>query len=165
MKDYYTTVLLTANINIKPQQLKGDINKLILKNIKEKYEGKCNKDGYILKDSIKLIQRSIGEVKTINSNSIINYNITYSADIITPSEGDIYECYIETINKLGIIAYIKISEEYTIKESPFIIIIPKEYIDEKQFDIVKPNEKINMKISSFRVKYNSNHIQIVATLV
>ena len=60
--DYFTTVLLTANVNIKPQQLVGDINKLILNGIKKKYEGVCNKDGYIIKDSIDLVERSIGQV-------------------------------------------------------------------------------------------------------
>jgi len=166
MKDeYFTTVLLTANVNIKPQQLVGDINKLILNGIKKKYEGVCNKDGYIIKDSIDLVERSIGQIKTINSESIINYNITYKADIITPSEGDTYECYVETINKLGIIAYLKNSDEDTMKESPFIIIIPKEFVDETTFDTIKINDMLNVKINSFRIKYKSNHIQVVATLV
>ncbi len=164
-EDYITSILLTANVNIKPQNLQGDINQLILDGIKRKYEGVCNKDGYILKDSIELVERSIGQVKTINSESLINYNINYKADIITPSEGDKYECYVETINKLGIIAYLKINDEDTMKDSPFIIIVPKEYVDEGDFESIKVNDKLSVKVNSFRIKYKSTHIQVVATLV
>ena len=166
MKDEYSTsIIQTTNVNIKPENLKGDFNKLILDSIKRKYEGVCNNNGYILKNSIELIERSMGQIKTINSESIINYNITYKADIISPSVGDIYECYVETKNKLGIIAYLKINESSTFEETPFIIIIPKEYMNDEGYTEIKCNDKLNITIESFRIKYMSNHIQIVATLV
>lgn len=164
-EDYISSSILTASINIKPCLLQGDINKLILDGIKRKYEGVCNKDGFILRDSIELLERSIGQIKTINNESLINYNITYKADIISPCEGDKYDCYVETINKLGIIAYLKLNDSDTMKESPFIIIVPKEYVDEENFEKIKLNDKIKVLVKSYRIKYKTEHIQIIGNLV
>ena len=161
----YTTVALTTSINIKPSSLRGDINKIILNILKKKFEGICNKDGYVIKDSIELLERSIGEILTINNESIINYKITYKSDIIFPSEGDEHECYVDTVNKFGVIAYLKLSDDDTLKESPFIIIIPKEYISETDYDKINIKDKLSVKIKSFRIKYNSSHIQVISTLV
>ena len=53
MKDkYYSSVILTTNVNIKPTQLKGDINKIILNTLRRRYEGVCYKDGFIITNSI-----------------------------------------------------------------------------------------------------------------
>ena len=166
MKDkYYSSVILTTNVNIKPTQLKGDINKIILNTLRRRYEGVCNKDGFIITNSIELLNRSIGEIKTINNESLINYNITYKSNIISPSMDSVYDSYVETINKLGIISYIKLKEEDTMKESPFIIITPREYLDEEAFESIKIQDKIQIKVKSFRIKYLSKHIHIVATIV
>lgn len=163
--NYYTPVTLTTSLNLLANQLKGDINSVILSILKKKYEGLCNKDGYIIRDSISIISRSTGKIKTINSQSYINYNITYSCNIITPAIDIIYKSHIDTINKLGVISYIKLIDEDTIKTSPFIIITPKEYISDKVFSSLKINDQINIKIKSFRTKYLAKHIQIVSTLV
>jgi DNA-directed RNA polymerase subunit E'/Rpb7 len=163
--DYFSTIVLTVNVNIKVNSLKGDINKLLVDTIKRRYEGVCNKDGYILKHSIDLLERSVGEIKTINSESLLNYNITYKADIISPSIDNEYECYVETKNKVGIIAYLKIHDDDLMKDSPFIIIIPKEYIDEADYSTITVGDKLTVKVKSFRIKYLAKHIQVIGTLV
>ena len=162
---YITSILSTTNVNIHPSNLSSDINQMILLNLKKRYEGVCNKDGYIIKDSIQLINRSIGQIKTINNISFINFNVTYSSDIIYPSINSEYDTFVETINKVGIISYIKLNEDDTLKDSPYIIITPKEYIDDKVFESIKVNDKITIKVKSFRIKYASQQIQIVSELV
>ena len=86
-KDYYSEQLLTTSININSDSIKGDINQLLFHKLKQKYEGVCNKDGYVKKDSIEIVNRSIGEVKTINNTSYIVYNMTYKAGVLSPVEG------------------------------------------------------------------------------
>mgnify|MGYP001354482623 CR=1 FL=1 len=161
---YITSILSTTNVNIHPSDLSSDINQMILLNLKKRYEGVCNKDGYIIKDSIQLINRSIGQIKTINNISFINFNVTYSSDIIYPSIDSEYETYVETINKVGIISYIKLNEDDTLKDSPYIVITPKEYVDDKVFESIKVNDAITVKVKSFRIKYASQQIQIVSEL-
>ena len=62
---------------------------------------------------------------------------------------------------MGLIGYIKTNEDDTINDSPYIIIIPKEYFEEDTSGI-KINDTIKVSIINFRVKYMSKQIQIVA---
>ena len=159
MSDYNSIQLLTASINIEPHRIKGDINKLILYNLKKRYESVCNKDGYIEKDSIELINRSIGELKNIENKSYIIYNITYKATVISPSIGDKINCIVNSNNKMGLIGYIKMKDDDTIKDSPFIIIIPSEYFDD--ISKVKVGDEIEVTIENYRTKYQTKQIQVV----
>ena len=155
--------IFTTSINIKCNHIKGNINKLILLVLKKKFEGKCNNHGFILEDSIEILNRSIGEVKTINNTSYIIYNIKYKTDILSVSNKDTIECYINSITKMGIIGYIKITDEMTIKNSPFIIIVPNEYLPDN-LDNYKINDKINVIVEAYRIKFKSTHIHIVSKL-
>jgi len=161
--EYSSTQLLTTSINIEPKDIRGDINKLTLHYLRKRYEGVCNKDGYIEKGSIEVINRSIGKVKMIDNISYIIYHITYKAIVISPSKGTKIRCTINSNNKMGLIGYIKNKETDTTEDSPFIIIIPREYFsNETDMDDIKVNDEINVEVDKFRTKYMGKQIQIVA---
>jgi DNA-directed RNA polymerase subunit E'/Rpb7 len=163
MTDYKSIQLLTTSINIPSNKIKGDINKLIVYNLKKRYEGVCNKDGYIVKDSIELINRSIGELILVDNTSYIMYNITYKAIVISPSIGHKIKCVINSNNRMGLIGFIKDKDEDTINDSPFIIIIPSEFYDDSdKLASIKEGDIIDVSIEKTRTKYLSTQIQVVA---
>ena len=163
MTDYKSTQLLTTSINIPSNKIKGDINKLIVYTLKKRYEGVCNKDGYIVKDSIELINRSIGELILVDNTSYIMYNITYKSTIISPSVGHKIKCVVNSNNRMGLIGFIKEKEDDTINDSPFIIIIPSEYYDDNELlSSIKEGDIIDVSIEKTRTKYLSKQIQVVA---
>ena len=161
--EYFSSQILTTTINIEPRNIKGDISKLVLYNLKKRYEGVCNKDGYIKKDSIEIVNRSIGMMKIIDNVSYITYHITYKALVISPSIGDKISCIVSSNNKMGIIGYVKDNDTDTIEDSPFVIIIPREYFsDVSDVSDININDKINVVIDNYRTKYLGKQIQIVA---
>lgn len=161
MTDYISTQLLTTSINIECKNIVGDINELLYKYLKKKYEGVCNKDGYVQTDSLQIVNRSVGEVKTINGTSYIIYNITYKANIYSPVKGTKLDICVNSVTKMGVIGYLKEKEEYTIENSPFIVIVPREYFPDGEFE-VNVNDTLSVKVEDSRVKYMSQNIQIVA---
>jgi hypothetical protein len=48
------------------------------------------------------------------------------------------------------------------KDSPFIVIVPKEYFKEQDFDKYKTNDSLYVSILAYRIKYQSTNIQVVA---
>tara|TARA_Y100000389_G_C17366326_1_gene466519 strand:+ start:302 stop:808 length:507 start_codon:yes stop_codon:yes gene_type:complete len=162
---YISEQLLTINLNIKPDEMKIDIDNLIREKLKNKIECKCSENGYILKDSISIIKRSLGKIQTFNQKSVISFLITYKAKIISPMKGLSLDVYINNINKMGVISYIKLGkkENETFDDSPLIIILPKEYFNEEthSFEDLKINQKINITVIGSRIKYNSDKIQVV----
>jgi len=170
-ESYLIKELLDIAININVKDINKNINEIILSKIKNKIEGVCIDSGFVIKDSINIVNKSIGKIININNKSFIEYNIKYDAQLLSPKKDNIINCYIDNINKLGIIAYIKLSEIVDIEEndsdtdlnnSPFIIIIPEKEID----DITKFNvgDNINIIVSATRIKYQSDKIQIIGKI-
>ena len=166
MKEYLVTEIFNERINIKYNMLNTtNMNDIIYKILNKKLGNKCYKDGFIFKNNIKLISKTLGNIET----NII-YNIKFSAESLKISINDTIDCYIDNINKMGIIAYIKLKdilnnydETNTILESPLIIIIPTENIDDiKKYNI---NQTIKINVNAFRIKYNSDKIQIVGKII
>lgn len=162
MSEYISSQLLTTSINVDMKNIKGDINELLYKLLKKKYEGLCNKDGYIQKGSLQIVNRSIGSVKTINNTSYIVYEITYKANIYSPVKGTNLDIRINSITKMGIIGFLKDREDNTIENSPFIVIVPREYFKDDNVDDYEKNSELKVQIEDSRVKYMSKNIQIVA---
>ena len=162
--DTTTKQLLTDTIHLNPKDLNvKNINGLILVKIKQLRENKCNSVGYILKNSVNFINKTIGKISTIDTYSKIVYNVRYECEVLNPSIGDDIECYINDISKMGIIAYIKVpNSEKLFQNSPLIIVIPLEHV--KHIEQYNINDEINIKVIASRIKFNSNKIQIIGKI-
>ena len=82
------------------------------------------------------------------------------------------DCYVNNINKMGIIAYIKIDDEYRISDnnfdnSPLIIIIPNDIINEGNINIndINIEQKLQIEILGTRIKYRNEKIQVVGKII
>lgn len=161
---YINEHILNTNLNIPANELTKNIDDTIRSKLKQQLEGLCFEDGYIMKDSVKIINRTMGRVVINDNMSKVQYRIKYKADIISPSEGDIIESYISNINKLGVILYIKTSDGDTSENSPIIIMIPKEYLKESTYNIDDLNigQRMNIEVVGCRIKYQSDKIQVIA---
>ncbi|MBI52182.1 MAG: hypothetical protein CL779_03070 [Chloroflexi bacterium] len=160
---YINEQLLTTNLSISSNEINKNIDNTIRNKLKDQIEGLCFEDGYIVKDSVKIIKKSMGKIVVNNNISSINYPITYTAMVISPTEGDEIQCYVSNINKMGIIAYIKLSKEDDTKDSPIIIMVPKEYFNEStlNFDDIHIGQTLNIIVVGTRIKYYSERIQVI----
>ena len=163
-KDQLKTI--TIHIDAEDIYRTKNIDGLIKYTLKKQLEGVCGKYGYVVKDSVSVVKRSIGKVQTQNNVSKIEYDVTYKMKIIMPCKGDIYECNVESITKMGIIAFMKMKDEQlnTIKESPVLVIIPQDYIENDITDYVSGKE-IDVEIMDKRIKYRAKQIQVVGKII
>tara|TARA_B100000287_G_C20178613_1_gene601244 strand:+ start:85 stop:600 length:516 start_codon:yes stop_codon:yes gene_type:complete len=169
MTSYYSNEILTEKIQIDFSEINTkDINTKIYTILKNKIENKCYKSGYIIQNSIKIINKTLGKIVNYDSTSMIEYNIRFSVKIIKPTIDDIIECYISEKNKLGILAYIKYKDiiengkNNSISESPLLIIIPMETIDD--IDKYDTNMKIKVVVKATRIKFDANKIQVIGNI-
>ena len=173
MKDlsYINTQKLSEIINIEYNEINTkNLDQKIYNKLLEKVDNKCYKNGYILKNSIKMINKSLCKLENLDSENKLVCKTNFSVAIIQPGVEDIIECYIDNINKMGIIAYIKLKdiiEDYkggnTLNDSPLIIIIPLQLIE--NIDTMNIGKKIKVKVNATRIKFNANQIQIVGTII
>lgn len=152
----------SITISLESNELKtNNISQLLEYKLKNLLENKCGEYGFVKKNSVKIIQRSYGIFKIVENRSVILYNINYVMEAINPLKNDILECIISNSTKMGCIAYVQYEddeEEYTLKTSPLLIIIPRNYLKEEYSE----GEKVNIEVITSKVKYNSKQIQIIA---
>ena len=151
----------TTKLQIPISHFKGhtDIDSVILRSLQNNLEGKCDNYGYIMKDTISLLNKSAGKILTIDRSSKIEYDVTYGFKSILPSPGDSYTCKIDSISKMGIIAYVKESD--SLKESPLIIIVPQPFLDEDSSGSYEVGDTIQVVVVDSRIKYKNTQIQVV----
>ena len=79
---------------------------------------------------------------------------------------------VSNINKMGIIAYFQIDEKYKTTDndfdnSPLIIIIPNEIINESDLNLndITIGRKLDIEILGHRIKYRNEKVQIVGKIL
>tara|TARA_B110000285_G_C15136245_1_gene627131 strand:- start:2948 stop:3451 length:504 start_codon:yes stop_codon:yes gene_type:complete len=167
MSSHISEQILNTNLFLSPSELSIDIDKLIYEKLKKQLEGRCFEDGYIINDSITIIKRSMGSIQTRNNKSQIKYHVDYKASVVSPNNGDIIETYVNNINKMGVVSYIKLKDEDTSENSPMIVIIPKEYFEKSIVNIsdINVGQKIKVSIIDSRIKFNADKIQAIGSPV
>ena len=144
-----------TKISIKISKITKNINNIILNKLKNTLENKCMENGFVEKDSIKILKRSNAYMSNLFDLSLIYFDIYYSCNVCNPVLNTIVSCkVIETI-KPGLIATIY----------PLNIIIPIIiHKDKTPFNKININDTILVKIINTKIKLNDNQIQAVAIL-
>jgi len=160
----YKNIKQYTRISIEPYHMNSDIIlnlKLILKKKKEK---KCNKNGFI--DEIyKILEYSDGIMHPENLNGCAIYNITYHCKICIPIENTLIIGQVKVINQELIIA----------TNGPIMIFIPKENVDNNNWEIIDgyktKNKKlvtddfVKIQITDKRINQNDNQIKSIGKLI
>lgn len=148
---------LFHKINLLPHEIKHDVDAIILEKLKNEVGDRCIKEGYVRKESIELLKRSIGVVDCIHFNGRISFQITYSAEVCNPTEGLKLKGRIADINKMGAIINIK----------PLSIILPKQQpqIDLEVFKGLSVNDEVLVSIVGCIFELYDTEINAVGTIV
>ena len=154
----FITNIIEVKENIKPDNITNadSINEKLLQKIKKKLGNKCSNYGYIEKDSIKIVDRSLGKIISSHFNGNLVYNIKVEVKICAPSKNDIIRCKVVAKNKIGILC----------ENKPFIVILSKDYHSKNaKFNNIQENDMINVKIIDYKYKYSDNQIQVVGEFI
>lgn len=154
-ENIYINTLLKRRIILTPEFINKNFEEN-LKNILISQVGdKCIKEGYVDSNSIKIMKRNIGKTMDQNFSGNIIFDIVYTANICNPMEGNIINCSVDKINKLGILANLP----------PLSIVIAKQYHNNKElFKNLKIGDKIKVVVVDKRYALNGNVIEVIARL-
>jgi len=154
---FRTTVILT------PNEINRDFENIILSKLKLNYENICSKYGYIKKDTIKIIKRSVGQLKKEHFNANIYFDVVCIAEICNPAQGSIIKCKVKAKNSLGVLA-----EGYYDKIPILEIIIPKISAgiqSEINIDSININDDISIEVCGKKYQLFDKHISIIGRAI
>jgi len=154
---FRTTIILT------PNEINKDYETTILTKLKNNYESICSKYGYIKKDTIKIIKRSVGQFKKEHFNSNCYFDVICIAEICNPAQGSIIKCKVKAKNSLGVLA-----EGYYDNIPILQIIIPKISAgiqSEINIDTININDEIKIEVCGKKYQLFDKHISIIGRAI
>jgi len=152
----YNVNMLTKKVYIELCHInKTNINNIILNNLKHSYENKCINEGYIKNNSIKIINYN----NPLLQDKYVIFDVIFECIIANAIQGNIIECVVKSITKIGIKA--ELNNEY----SPFIVFLIRDHhYSVEEFSKIKENDIISVKIIGQRFELNDNKIHVIGQL-
>lgn len=156
VENIYVKTISSKNISLHPKYFGKSMNEHILKILKNNIEGKCNKNGFVKKDSVKFIKKSLGYVRPGDFSGSVNYNVTFSADICCPANGNIIKCKVINSNKMGILA----------ENGPISAIIAKQFHNNREvFKNIKIEQEIDILVIDKKYDVNDTKISVIGKII
>jgi DNA-directed RNA polymerase subunit E'/Rpb7 len=157
-RDIFFKMLAHNKVQLPITHIGSNLTNNLIKYIKNQVEGKCNKNGFIKPDSVKLIKYSSGLVKCDN----VIFDVIYECSVCNPVEGMIIEdAVVKDITKAGIRAEIS---DYA--KTPLVIFITRDHhYNNNFFSTIKEKDTIKVRIIGQRFELNDEYISVIGELV
>jgi DNA-directed RNA polymerase subunit E'/Rpb7 len=145
---------LTKKVHIHSKFLQKNMNAVILAQLKMNAEGKCSSEGFIQRNSITILEYSLGRTNYIKGG--VDYDITFQADICFPHRGQKLKAPMTLKSKVGIHAELP----------PLKILIPRDlHLGNTEFDEVKEGEDLEFEVVGSTFKQRDTEIVVVGKLL
>jgi DNA-directed RNA polymerase subunit E'/Rpb7 len=162
--ELFIPIKFRCSISLKPNELTEYFENIILKKLKDKYENICSKYGYIKNNSIKIIKRSIGIIKSQHFNGNIAFDIVCIAEICNPIKGSIIKCKVKVKNSMGLLC----EGGYEGNKQILEIIVPKISAgiqSELNLDTIAINQEIKIEVCGKKYQLYDKHISIIGRAI
>ena len=163
MATLFIPIKFKTSIQLNPSELDEHFEEHLIEKLQVQYEGVCSRYGFIRPGSIKIVERSMGQLMKPHFNGHIRFEMSVIAEVCNPTEGMIVTAMVKNKNQLGILAESFIHVED--KKHPVLdIIIPKKTAgisSEIGLDTLEIGDTIYVEILGKRYQLNDKKISII----
>lgn len=163
------TIYLDERVALTPSELNlvhkirdsGGINKLLVEKLREKHEEKCNSNGYVQRDSIELLGRSIGVAENGRFTGNVLYDCKFKCNVIYPTAGTIVKTRVVKVNNMGVyVVYPESDGEEAIR-----ILLPRDlHIGNEEYNALQAENRVYVRIERSRFQTNDRFIMAVGLI-
>lgn len=154
----YVRNVIERRVRLPFSKIGSNLNISVLKTIKEMVEGKCNKEGYIKTDSVRVISISSG----ILEKEFVVYDVSFECLICNPVENMRIRCKVVNITKAGIRAIYGDEED----KSPLINYIARDHnYNNKTFNECAVGDIIETRTIGIRYELNDKKIHVISEII
>lgn len=145
--------IFEEKVILSPRDLRPEItsfDEILLEKLKANLEGKCSKHGYVIRDSLELLSRSMGTAEKGHFTSDFIYHLKAQGNVYDPPDGLEVEGEVMRKNKMGL---------YVIINDAIRIMVPRDlHIGNEEFDSIDIGDRIRIEIKKSRFQVNDTHI-------
>ena len=145
---------LAKKVHIHSKFLQRNMEASILAQLKMSYEGMCSAEGYIERNSISLLDYSLGRTNYIRGG--VDYDVKFQADVCLPHPGQRFKAVVKVRSKVGIHA----------ETPPIKVLIPRDlHMGNEDFDKAELDSEIEFEVVGSQFKQKDVEIIIVGKLL
>ena len=161
MQDIYNKVCLERTLEISIKEVGSNLDAILLTYLQNRFEGKCNVEGFLKKGSINILSYSSGE---LCNGSNIKFVIVFEAEVCLPVEGMVLPMKVLNITKAGIRGKIRTESD---EEDPVVIYIARDHFNEDpDFNaITLDTDNIYVRVIGQRYEINDDHIYVIGEIL
>ena len=146
----YTRSKMTRTIAVPSSDLTTRFDENLIMKLRNEVEGKCNREGYVEKGSIELIDHGTLDTEVIRFRGDVRVKVTFTGKVVNPVSGEIIECQVHRFNDFGIMA----------TAGPLNIVIP---FGDKKDVTCNVGQILKVKVVESTLVLNDDHIDVYAT--
>lgn len=144
---------LVRNVHIDAKYLQRNIEASLLAQLRHKYEGICVAEGYIQRQSIVVVEHSLGRTNLVRGG--LDYTVKFQADVCMPHPGQVFRLPVTLKSKIGLHA----------ESTPIKALLPRDlHIGNNDFDSVKEGEEIELEVVGARFQQGDDSIVVLGTM-
>lgn len=145
---------LSKKVHIQSKFLQKNMQASILAQLKMNYEGRCSAEGFIQRNSITILNYSLGRANYIRGG--VDYDVQFQADVCMPHQGQRFKVPVSLRSKVGIHC----------ETPPIKVLIPRDlHIGNQEFESVKVGEDIEFEVVGSKFKQQDQDIIVVGRLL
>ncbi len=158
----YNTIYMDERVSLTPTEINlitsvESIKDLLEHKLREIHEEKCNANGYVRPDSIKLLGRSMGVAENGRFTGNFVYDCKFKCDVLFPTVGLKMLVDVIKVNQMG---------AYAIYEEAIRVLLPRDFhIGNDVFDALKEGDKVQVVLDRSRFQAKDPFIMAVGRLV
>ena len=144
---------LKRDIHVESKYLMRNMNTSLLAQLKHKYEGVCAPEGYIQRDSLSIVEHSLGRLNLIKGG--LDYSVRFQADICMPHPGQIFRARVALKSKIGI----------HVDLPPMKVLLPRDlHIGNGDFEDVQEKQEIECEVIGSKFQPRDTDIVVLAKM-
>lgn len=144
---------LVRNIHVESRFLQRNMVASLLSHLRMKYEGVCVAEGFIARNSITVLEHSLGRANLIKGG--LDYTVKFEADICMPHQGQVFRAPVSFKSKIGLHA----------EMAPLKVMIPRDlHIGNAEFDEAAEKQEIEFEVVGARYQQGDDSIVVLAKL-
>lgn len=144
---------LKRDVHVEARYITKNINTSLLAQLKHKYEGVCGPEGYIQRDSVTIVEYSLGRMNLIRGG--LDYSVRFQADVCMPHPGQIFRAPVTLKSKIGI----------HIDLSPMKVLLPRDlHIGNGDFEDVLERQEVEFEIIGSKFQPRDTDIVVLAKM-
>lgn len=152
----YMQNVLYKPVTLSFHNIGNNIAELLNEKTSREFEGKCNEEGYIKPNSIRLLSFSAGEIR----GKEVLFTVSFECLVCRPVEGQRFKCIVKNVTKAGIRA------ETNEPISPVVVFIARDHHHNiRSFSKLKENDDINVRVIGIRYELNDKYISVIAEYI